>query len=117
MHVVKTIRYPQDAATWKRPEKIWLDNGRTDGYRAHQLVLMLESPYKDKHGHVLFEHDLVRWEDGELLELQLTPRTGWKVVPPADPENADFIMPEDGVYIELVGNVFQNRELLPQAYT
>jgi hypothetical protein len=112
MHLVKTIRYPQEAETWKRPEKIWLTDGRMEGYRAHELVLMMEGPYTDKHGRPLFEHDVVRWDGGELLEVQRWERTGWKFVPPADPENFSFLIAEDSVNLELVGNIFQQPALL-----
>lgn len=79
------------------------------------VELMMEFPGWDKNGRRLHEGDLLLENDQKTpMKLAYKPGVGWELVDPDDPlnpEKGNFILPEDGHFFTLVGNVFEGAAL------
>ena len=106
---VKAIFYPTDA---KPVGKVWL-SGCRNGFRFEEVTLMTRANFATKNG-PLYDGDIIRDDRSKpLYRVALRHDFGWEVFEVGGPpEYIDCILAEDGPLIEVIGNIYENPELL-----
>ena len=89
----------------------WCDNFEV----GKQAVLMQSTGLKDKNGVEIFEGDIVRWHDVVTWDYSVTFKDGVFCISD-DPSSNFYHLNEDiNGKFEVIGNIYENPELLEQA--
>ena len=89
----------------------WCDNFEV----GKQAVLMQSTGLKDKNGVEIFEGDIVRWHDVVTWDYSVTFKDGVFCISD-DPSSNFYHLKEDiNGKFEVIGNIYENPELLEQA--
>jgi len=91
-----------------------------------ETVVMQYTGLKDKDGKKIFEGDIVTWKDGSndprIAIVEFSPELSFFAVNVKSYDGSsghkfgfsDFIYTDTEKYIEIIGNIFENPELLPK---
>ena len=84
-------------------------NGLCDEYNFDDVVLMLNTGYKDKNGKYIYEDDIVK-NDVRIYTIKRS--EGYKIVSMYN--GSLYIMLDESICeeIEVIGNIYENKELL-----
>lgn len=84
-------------------------NGLCDEYNFDDVVLMLNTGYKDKNGKYIYEDDIVK-NDVSIYTIKRS--EGYKIVSMYN--GSLYIMLDESICeeIEVIGNIYENKELL-----
>lgn len=81
----------------------------------HDQILMQSTGLKDKNGVEIFEGDIVRWHDVVTWDYSVTFKYGVFCISD-DPSSNFYHLKEDiNGKFEVIGNIYENPELLEQA--
>lgn len=84
-------------------------NGLCDEYAFNDVVLMLNTGYKDKNGKYIYEDDIVK-NDVNIYTIKRS--VGYKIISMYN--GSLYVMLDESICgeIEVIGNIYENKELL-----